>query len=364
MNKSYVIAFVFAAAVSGWIISGQLGGTAEGAKASVEANAETLAKEVAPEKLSVRIRALTAEPRSREIVLRGRTKSVRSVKVRAEIAGRVTKVLRGKGAYVKAGDVIAHLDIYDRPQRLKEAKALVYQRRLEHKAALSLSKKGFRAETKLAAATTLLDSAQSHVTRIELEISHTRIRAPFAGIIDSRPVEIGDYLKIGNPIVVIVDQDPYLVVGEVTEREVGYLKVGQQTTAGLITGQQVSGKISFIAATADSATRTFRVEVRVPNPKRDLREGVTAEIRIPLAQKPAHFVSPAVMTLNDDGEIGVKIVDDDNIVHFRAATILSDSEKGIWLSGLPSQIRIIVVGQEFVRDGDEVITVIETEPAS
>jgi multidrug efflux system membrane fusion protein len=235
---------------------------------------------------------------------------------------------------------------------------------LEYKAAHALSIKGYRAETKLAAAMTQLDAAESLVMRIELEIAHTRIRAPFDGIIDSRAVEVGDYLKVGAPVAVIVDQTPYLVVGEVSEREVGYLKVGQKAAANLISGQSVSGKISFIAVTADAATRTFRVEVRVPNPNLDLREGMTAEIRIPLAPTPAHLVSPAIMTLNERGEIGVKTVDVDNIVHFRATAILSDGEDGIWLLGLPAEVNVIVVGQEFVRDGDQVIAVAEQGPAS
>jgi len=364
MNKSYVIAFVFAAAVTGWIISGQVGASVDenAAEAASAADGGATTPDIKP--VTVRVRKLTAEPQSRDIVLRGRTKAVRSVEIRAEIAARVTKVLKAKGALVKAGDIIAHLDIYDRIQRLTQTKALARQRQLEFKAAKALSQKGYRAETKLAAATTQLDAANAQVTRIELEIEHTRIRAPFAGIIDSRPVEVGDYLKIGNPVAVVVDQDPYLVVGEVSEREVGELRVGQSGTAELINGQTVAGKIRFIASTANAATRTFRVEVQVPNPKRNLRDGITAEIRIALPKAPAHFVSPAVLTLNENGEIGVKTVDADNIVHFRPITIISDVENGIWLSGLPTEATVIVVGQEFVRDGDHVVAVTEQAPAS
>jgi multidrug efflux system membrane fusion protein len=364
MNKSYLIAFIFAVAVAGWVISGQVGASNEKATAEDQASSEVAAAAQQEDPVTVRVRALDSQPRSREVVLRGRTSSVRSVQIRAEIAARVTKVLRAKGSYVKAGDVIAHLDMYDRAQRLKEAKALAHQRQLEYKAAKSLSQKGYRAETKLAAAMTLLDAANAQVKRTELEINHTRIKAPFAGIIDSRPVEVGDFLKVGEPVVVIVDQDPFLVVGEVSEREVVHLKVGQKTSAKLISGDVVHGKIRFIAATADAATRTFRVEVEVANPKRNLREGVTAEIRIPLPEVPAHFVSPAVMTLNDQGEIGVKTVDAENIVHFRPTVIVSDGENGVWLSGLPAHVNIIVVGQEFVRDGDRVVAVAETGPTS
>ncbi len=367
MNKSYLIAFVFAAAVAGWILSGQVGANDDPSGTETEEAQVTEANggSAEPKELiSVRVRILKAEAHRREIVLRGRTEAVRSVAVKAEIPGMITKISVKKGARVKAGDLIANIDMQDRAERLAEAKALARQRQLEYKAAEALSKKGYRAETKLAAALTQLDSAKALVTRIELEIKHTELRAPFGGIVDSRPIEIGDYLKVGNPVATIVDQDPYLVVGEVSEREVSYLKIGQRAEATLITGQEVAGKIRFIAKTADPQTRTFHVEVQVPNKDRKLRDGVTAQIRIPVDEVQAHLVSHAVMTLNDEGLIGVKIVDLDGIVHFVPAAIIADSQDGVWLAGLPDTVGVITVGQEFVRDGDKVDPVIEAGPTS
>ncbi len=367
MNKSYLIAFVFAAAVAGWILSGQVGANDDpaGTTPPEGQSADEQAKTSPPEELvSVRVRVLKAQAHRREIVLRGRTEAVRSVAVKAEIPGVITKIAVKKGARVKAGDLIAKIDMQDRAERLVEAKALARQRQLEYKAAEALSKKGYRAETKLAASMTQLDSAKALVTRIEIEIEHTDLRAPFAGIVDSRPIEIGDYLKVGNPVATIVDQEPYLVVGEVSEREVSYLKIGQMAEATLITGQKVAGKIRFIAKTADPQTRTFHVEVQVPNKKRNLRDGVTAQIRIPVAEVQAHLVSHAVMTLNDEGLIGVKVVDLDGIVHFVPAVIIADSQEGVWLAGLPETVGVIMVGQEFVRDGDKVDPVIEAGPTS
>jgi len=363
MNKSYILAFLMAAAVVGWVWSGQL----QPSKADGEAvQDETVAAKakVKDAPVTVRVRLMQARPHQREVVLRGRTQAVRSVAVKAEIAGRIVELAVRKGDLVKAGDLIGRIDMLDRAARLAEGRALVTQRQLEHKAAIALSKKGYRAETKLAAAQTQLDSAKALVKRIELEIQHTEVRAPFAGIVDSKRVEIGDYMKVAEVVATIVDQDPYLVVGDVSEREVSYLKVGQKATAELITNKNVNGKIRFIASTADGATRTFRVEVQVPNKKRDLRDGITARIRIPVDNTMAHLISPAVMTLNDEGEIGVKTVTEQGIVRFFAAQIIADGDNGVWLAGLPETVGIITVGQDFVRDGDQVLPVIDNGPSS
>ena len=362
MNKSYLLAFVMAAAVVGWIFSGQLQAT------TTEADAEAAKTEITADKkdhpVTVRVRLMQAQAHQREVVLRGRTQAVRSVAVKSEIAGRIIHLAVTKGKRVKAGALIAKIDMQDRASRLAEGRALVRQRQLEYKAAIALSKKGYRAETKLAASQTQLDSAKALVKRIELEIQHTEVRAPFAGIVDSKRVEIGDYMKVAEVVATIVDQNPYLVVGDVSEREVSYLKVGQKATAELVTNKKVSGKIRFIATTADGATRTFRVEVEVPNPKRDLRDGITARIRIPVDKSMAHLITPAVMTLNDEGQLGVKTVTQEGIVRFFPAQIIADGENGVWLAGLPETIGVITVGQDFVRDGDQVLPVIENRPAS
>ncbi|MBT3703451.1 MAG: efflux RND transporter periplasmic adaptor subunit [Alphaproteobacteria bacterium] len=362
MNKSYLLAFVMAVAVIGWIFSGQLQATVSDDEATKteQDTAGKVAKKDHP--VTVRVRLMQAQPHQREVVLRGRTQAVRSVAVKTEIAGRITHLAVTKGKRVKAGDLLAKIDMQDRAARLTEARALVKQRQMEFKAAIALSKKGYRAETKLAGAQTQLDSAKALVKRIELEIQHTEVRAPFAGIVDTKRVEIGDYMKVAEVVATIVDQNPYLVVGDVSEREVSYLKVGQKATAELITKKNVSGKIRFIASTANSATRTFRVEIQVPNPKRDLRDGVTARIRIPVDNSMAHLITPAVMTLNDQGQLGVKTVTQEGIVRFIPAQIIADGENGVWLAGLPEMVGIITVGQDFVRHGDQVLPVIENDP--
>jgi multidrug efflux system membrane fusion protein len=367
MLRSIIIALVIAVAAVGWVLSGQVGPFADdGSEAvSLAQKQEAAAKKepAEPKIMTVRTRVLTAQPRVEEIVARGRTAAFRRVELKAETPGRVVKIEAEKGARVSKGDVIVRLDAAGRYAQLTEAKALVRQRKIEYEAASKLSKKGFRAETKLAESLAYLDSAKAQVKQIQVDIARLTIHAPFDGVVDERVVEIGDYLKEGNPVATIVDEDPFLVIAQVSEREVTRVKHGDDGSARLVTGEEVHGKIRFVSTTADPATRTFRIELEVENQDHSLRDGMTAEIRIAVGQSYLHLVSPAVLTLDDDGVIGVRTVDDSNTVIFKPVEIIANDSSGVWLSGLPQTVQVITVGQEFVRQGDHV-NVVPDQPAA
>ena len=360
MKRSILAALVLGAGVVAWVASGELQYGDADAKNEVATPAEAVVAEAETPaaRPSVRVRSLTAEPYERKIVVRGRTEAVRWVEAKAEIPGRIGEILVEKGGRVRAGDVLVRLDMEDRAARMAEAQARVEQRQLEYEAVRALSEKGYRARTKFAEATALMEAALAGVARMEQEIDDTELRAPFAGIVEYRHVEIGDYVEEGAAVATVVDQDPYLVIGYVSEQDVGKLALDNRGTATLITGETLSGHIRYIASMAEPQTRTFRIELEVPNSNESLRDGITAELRIGVETVAAHFVSPAVLTLDDDGVIGVRLVDEGDRVVFHRAEIVGDSEGGVWLASLPETVRLITVGQEFVRDGD----VVEASP--
>lgn len=364
MNRSVIIALVLALAVSGWIASGQIDLFGDKVRPTVAAEAAVPA---AKERRAVKVRGrvLKAAKWVSEVVVRGRTEAVRSVDLRAETYGQVAEVAVAEGVRVSQGDAVVRLALDDRQARLRQAEALARQRQLEYDAAKKLAEKGYRARTKMAAAAAALDAAKAAVAQIRIEIDHTVIRAPFDGVVEVRHAEIGDYLKVGDVVATVVDQDPYLVVAHVSERDVGKLKLDTPATARLITGERVSGKLRYIATMADPATRTFRIEVEVPNEHYRLRAGITSEIRVPVEKISAHLVSPAILTRNDDGAIGIRVVNSESIVEFHPAEIVGDETAGVWLGGLPEIITVITVGQEYVRVGDHIEVVIEdAKPAS
>jgi len=261
---------------------------------------------------------------------------------------------------------VLRLAMDDRKARLDQAKAELDQRQLEFEAATALSKKGYRAATQLALSRANLAAAKAAVARIRLDIAHTTVRAPFNGILDARPTEIGDYVDVGDQVATVVDLDPILFVGELSERDIDKVAVGGKGRAHTVTGEDITGTVRYVATVADAATRTFRIEIEAPNGAnaghRRLVDGVSTEIRLPLAKIPAHLVSPAVLTLSDDGEIGVKAVTPDDLVAFYRVRIIGDGPGGVWLSGLPETVTLITVGQDFVTPGQRVEPVFAPGP--
>ncbi len=365
MNRSIIIAIIIAVGVAVWIASGQMEGDSDAsgnhAAAATQADPNASGSETAsgkpanePHIMGVRIQTLTAKPRQQEVIVRGRTEAHRIVELKAEISGRVEKVFVNDGDRVKKGDPIVSFDVKDNQARLLEAEALVRQREIEHNAAKKLNKKGFSSNTTLASAKALLDSATAQVTAMKIRLNDLQITAPFDGYIEDRTAEVGDFVKDGNPIATIVESDPLLVSGQISELQVNNIEVGGEGTAELVTGEKVSGNIKFIGNVADPATRTFKVELEVPNEGYKLRNGVTAEITFQTKSIMAHLMSPAFLTLNDEGILGLRAVTDQDIVKFHPVKILADSPEGIWVDGLPETVNLIVVGQDFVRDGDKV----------
>ncbi len=351
-KKSYLIAGVLAVGLAGWLVSGQVGGDEAGDAESGGAEATRALDE--KQLLTVRVQDLTAETIEREIVINGKTAPVRSVEMRAETNGRVVDLPAREGAFVDAGDVMIQLDPRDREVLTLEAEALLRQRKIELDAARRLGEKGFQAETNVALAEANFAAAEAASKRAELNLDYTVIKAPFAGIFDRRHVEIGDFVDIGDPVAMLLDQDPYLVTGDVTETEIAKLEVGMRGSIRLATGELAEGELRYVASRADEQTRTFEIELEVPNPTGRLAAGVSAEIRLAIERVPAHRISPSVLTLADDGTLGVKTVDEQDLVDFIPVDIAKADQNNVWLTGLPKEVRLIVVGQGFVSDGAKV----------
>jgi membrane fusion protein, multidrug efflux system len=354
MKTSYYIAAGVALVAVAWVLSGQLHDAPATEAAGV--TKETPEAEQAPLP-SVRVRMQTAEPRAVEIILRGRTEAVREVEVRAETKGKVIEIHAEKGNFIEEGAILVRLADDDRQARLRQSKALLAEREIEYNAAAKLSKQGFKSDTATAEAMAQLEEAKALVATMEIDIGYTTIRAPFSGFIEQRPVDIGDFVDVGNIVANVVDLDPILIIGQVTEQDVPRLKVGMPGKARLLAGDTLTGKIRYIGATADEETRTFRVELEVANPDKRVVQGLSSELRLPVADLPAHRVSPAILTLADNGDIGVKTVNAENVVEFHPVTIVGDGPDGLWLAGLPEKVTFITVGQEFVQPGQKVAPV-------
>jgi len=371
MRASYLWAILITLAIGGWLASGQViisgqGDTEAVAATSPEATDTSQAEPAVVEDtpFKVRVRTISAIDREAELKIRGRTEAEQRVNLRAQTPGLVEEIDVEKGDKVAAGDVVCKLEAGSRQAHILRARASLAQAELDHDALSKLSEKGYAAQTRVRSAKAALDAARAELHEAELDLDRTTLRAPFDGIIDTLPAEIGTLLSVGDVCAEIVAGDPMLVVAQVSERDVGKLQTGMSGKARLVTGDTVEGTLSFIAPSADQETRTFRIELAVPNADDRLRDGVTAEITIPLQTTRAHRFSPAILTLNDSGAIGVRVVEAGNTVAWNEVQILGNEDGAVWVAGLPETVTIITVGQEYVEAGETVAPVVETGGAA
>lgn len=309
-----------------------------------------------PEAPRVRVLAQrsVAQPVATTVVLRGRTEAMRQVEIRSETSGLIVSDPLRRGASVQAGDRLCEVAPGVRKAALDEAQARMTEAEINFRAASGLSESGFATDVRLANARAALQSAQAGVDRAVEEMARLVMHAPFDAILETDTAELGSLLQPGAICATLIQLDPIKLVGYATEAQVDRLEQDAPAGARLASGREVMGTVSFIARSADAQTRTFRVDVTIPNPDGRIRDGQSADIIVQAQDQTGHLLPSSALTLNDTGELGLRLVDDAGLVSFAPAQILRDSAEGIWLAGLPDEIGAITVGQEFTREGARV----------
>lgn len=370
----------------------------------------------------IRVVAMRSEARivDSAVLLRGETEAARQVSVMAETSGLVISEPLRKGAFVEKGELLCELDpgtrsatldeararlaearaqipttearIPEAEARLEEARARLEEAVINANAATKLKEDGFASETRVASTAAAvraaeaavssaeaglkaarsgmestqaaIQSAQAAVAGAEKEIDRLRATAPFAGLLESDTAELGTLMQPGALCATIIQLDPIKLVGFVPETEVNRVGIGARAGARLSEGSDVVGRVTFLSRSADETTRTFRVEIEVPNPDLAIRDGQTAEIVIEADGVNAHLLPQSSLTLNDEGVLGIRAVAEGNTVAFHAVDLLRDTREGVWVAGLPDRVDVITLGQEYVVDGVKVIPSFRDSAAS
>lgn len=356
-HRSWLYSAGIMAIVTIWLLSGQFANDRE-------ADGENLGQAAVPaaaRQSTVRVRTQNAEQVMRTITVNGNTAPARVVTLSAETDGRIVHLGADRGANVDRNEIIVRLDERDRQARLAQARATVKQREVEYEGRARLETDGYVSEAQLQEAMAQLEASRAELKRAELDLDYMTVRAPFDGALQSRMVEVGDFVSVGDPIATFVDNRTIIVSANVSEFDARFVDVGKTAEARLATGDSVRGRIRYVAPVADAATRTFAVEMEVDNSDGALRAGGTAELYIPAETVYAQRVAPSLLTLDDAGNVGVKIVNEAGKVEFVVADIALSANDGLWLTGLPETATIITVGQGFVNSGTVVAAVPESD---
>lgn len=299
--------------------------------------------------------AVVVPPRvqhERAIHLSGQTQADKRAVLATRAAGIIEQLPVKQGDKVAAGQLILALSAEDKPAMIDTAKQLVKQRQAELEAAQRLAKTGTLAKLSLDTAVSALAQAESQLKAAESDLERMTIVAPFAGVIDSVDVETGSAVSQGAQIATLLSLDPVVVKGEVSERDLVYIKAGDKAEAKLVDGEKVTGTVRYISREATAATRTFRVEVAIPNPDDRIPAGMTAEITVRAAATDAVILPRSVVTLSANGDLGIRVADKDNKIVFYPIDLMDDLTNGLVLGGVPRDARVVVAGQDLVTEGD------------
>ena len=291
----------------------------------------------------------------------GQVSPDRMTPVRAKVGGTVEEIAVAKGDFVEEGDLIARIALDDRVAQRSQAEAELARRQGEYDRVSGLAERGYATAAQVEAAQAELATAQAALAAIQQTTGDTESRAPITGILDNFDLDLGEFVAAAAEVGMVIDNDPLSVDIEIPQQSVGRIRAGQQAAITFITGETREGTVRYVAANAAAATRTFPVEITVPNPEGDVPAGISAQVRIPVGEIPAHFISAALLALGPDGTLGIKSVGDDETVAFHPITLVRAETDGIWVSGPPETLRIISVGQGFVSPG-ETVRVIDADP--
>ena len=345
LPMNYISAFVILIAVILWVLSGVL---FKNSDQEVE-----IVNDVTEEKIiTVRASKFEAEDKTYFLTVRGRTEVEKKVMLKPKTSSTILKKL-DKGSFVKKGQTICALDPENRSAALDEAAANKTKAQLQYDAIKQLADEGYRSENAVATADAALKGAIARVEMATNELNNTKINAPFDGYIEDVFVEVGDLISPTQPCAKLMQLDPITVTGEVTEKNVELITENQLVDVKLLDGNNLKGEINYVSKSANPSTRTYKVEALVANRDGLIREGLTADMKVPLKNVKAHLIPSYLLSLNDLGDLGIKIVNQ-NIVRFIDIQIIEDTPEGIWVAGLPSSVTIITVGQEYVMDGQKI----------
>ncbi len=328
-----------------------------GASRDAEAAPAAKIEQEIPQAVITRVKS---EVRDISLTAKGRTAPDKSVTVSAGTMGTVVSTPAIEGAFVRRGALLCGLDVEARSARVREAEALRETARIDFEAAKTLASKGLAPANQETAARARMDATEAAVNAAKVELGKTQIRAPFDGIFERRLAETGDFLGMGAPCGLLVDMSPVLVTAEMTEAEAGKLAPGALGEATLADGRKYPAKLRYVARTANAATRTYAIEAELDVGKDIVASGVSAEIKMPAGKSTATLITPAMLTLSDAGDVGVRFVDASNVVQFAKVSVVEESPAGAWVIGLPESASLIAMGQDYLAEGVRVTPVMQT----
>ncbi len=288
------------------------------------------------------------------ITLQGQSIYNRKIDIKSKTTGTIAKISYIRGDIVNKNKNLIEISIEDELEQLDSFEKELQLYQIEYNSIKKLVDQGLSSKSNLSLAALNLSKAKSKIKDIEIKINNKKINAPFEGIIDKNFIELGDYVQPGSVMLSIIDLNPIKIKGFLSEQDIDKINLGTQARIDTSNSNSKIGTITFISPTAETSTRTFEFIIEVKNKDLNFKSGVTSTITIEGSKIKAHKIPPSILTLKDDGTVGVKGINDQNFVVFYPTKTIKDTIDGMWVAGLPDNVNLIISGQEYISIGEKI----------
>ncbi|MEK9610099.1 MAG: efflux RND transporter periplasmic adaptor subunit [Alphaproteobacteria bacterium] len=214
-------------------------------------------------------------------------------------------------------------------------------------------KQNFQADIEVSQNTARLEAARSNLSVLTSQLDDSTIVAPIDGRLETIHVDAGERLRRDQAAATILGMDRLSVVVAVPQTNVSRISIGDMVKVDIAGAGTHQGQVAKIASQTSAATRTFDVEITVPNDEGRLRAGVTVEAAIDIGSVNAFAMSPAHLSVAGDGSLTAKVSDSDTVRIIPVEMVRSGAER-VYVSGLEDGMILLTVGQAFVDAGDTV----------
>ncbi|KAA0874961.1 efflux RND transporter periplasmic adaptor subunit [Nitrincola tapanii] len=348
-SRSFWLALGLSLLLMAWMLSGRIDSAATQAPQAHSSVETALAQ--------VQTRRLEAQTFQPSLILQGQLEPIKHLQLRSQISARIAELAAEPGQTLAQGQLILRFDVENRPTQLARAEADLRLREAELRAGERLKQNQHLSETDLLRLRSALANARAERDLMQQQLAYTEITAPFAGLLNRLPVEPGELRQPGDLVAELLDISQLKLIAQVPQQQIAELSEGLKVEAVLLNQQRLAGEIHYLSHLAESDTRSFQLEARLENPELQRLAGSSARLEIKLAPRAAHFLSPALLALDDQGQTGLYTVNADQRVEFVAVELLSLGTEGVWVGGAPEQLELITLGAGFVQVGQKVAVV-------
>lgn len=285
----------------------------------------------------------------------GNAKAHKIISIKSEINGKINKIHSKEGSEIKAKEKIFTIDTNQYKAEFEEAKANYNSKKIILSSTKKLFQKGLSSKTTLANHRADFQAAEAKLKTAELNFNNTKIMAPFDGRIEKIHIENGEIIEAyRSELAILINDDKILVNSYIAEKLITNFNIINEIEVDFINQIKKNGTLNFISSIADPLTKTYLIEILIDNSDKIIKDGMTAEINFKLKSVTAHKIKSSSLTLDIDGNIGIKAINQEKLVEFIPAQILAEEGEFIWLTNLPEIIEIITIGHGFVQSGDQV----------